>query len=70
MQIIGLYNWLIIGLYKPPNQKEECILKNLGGVLNNYLFKYKRIIFLGDFSLTTSIMNTLLISWRLLILKV
>ena len=67
---MGLYNWLIIGLYKSPNQKEECILKNLGRVLNDYLFKRKRIIFLGDFSLTTSIINTLLISWRLLILKV
>ena len=31
--------WLIIGLYKPPNQKEEYFLKNLGVVLNNYLSK-------------------------------
>ena len=45
--------WLIIGLYKPRNQKEEYFFKNLGVVLNNYLFKYKHIILLGDFNLTT-----------------
>ena len=46
--------WLIIGLYKPPNQKEDYFLKNLGIVLNNYLSKYEHIILLGDFNLTTS----------------
>ena len=46
--------WLVIGLYKPPNQKEEYIFKNLGVVLNNYLSKYEHIILLGDFNLTTS----------------
>ena len=46
--------WLVIGLYKPPNQKEEYCLKNLGVVLNNYLSKYEHIILLGDFNLTTS----------------
>ena len=46
--------WLVIGLYKPPNQKEEYFLKNLGVVLNNYLSKYEHIILLGDFNLTTS----------------
>ena len=40
--------WLLIGLYKPPNQKEEYFFKNLGVVLNNYLSKYKHIILLGD----------------------
>ena len=46
--------WLVIGLYEPPNQKEEYFLKNLGVVLNNYLSKYEHIIHIGDFNLTTS----------------
>ena len=46
--------WLITGLYKCPNQKEEYFLKNLGVVLNNYLSKYEHSILLGDFNLTTS----------------
>ena len=46
--------WLVIGLYKPPNQKEEYFFKNLGIVLNNYLSEYEHIILLGDFNLTTS----------------
>ena len=46
--------WLIIGLYKLPNQQEEYFFKNLGVVLNNYLSKYKYIILLGDFNLATS----------------
>ena len=46
--------WLVIGLYKPPNQKEEYFLKNLGVVLNNYLSKCKHSILLGDFNLATS----------------
>ena len=45
--------WLVIGLYKPPNQKEEYFLKN-PGVVNNYLSKYEHIILLRDFNLTTS----------------
>ena len=43
---------MIIGLYKPPNQKEEHFFKNLIVVLNNYLSKYENIILLGDFNLT------------------
>ena len=46
--------WLVIGLYKAPNQKEEYFLKNVGAVLNNYLSKYEHIILLGDLNLTTS----------------
>ena len=45
--------WLVIGLYKPPNQKEEYFKKNLGVVLNNYFSKYEHIL-LGDVNLTTS----------------
>ena len=46
--------WLIIGLYKLPNQKEEYFFKNLGIVLNNYLSKYEHTTLLGEFNLTTS----------------
>ena len=46
--------WLVFGLYKPPNQKEEYFLKNLSVVLNNYISEYEYIILLGDFNLTTS----------------
>ena len=46
--------WLIIGLYKPPSQKEEYFFKDVGVVLNNYLSKYEHIILLGDFNLTIS----------------
>ena len=45
--------WLVIGLYKPPNQKEEYLLKNTGVALNIYLSKYKHIL-LRDFNLATS----------------
>ena len=40
--------WLITGLYKPPNQKEEYFLKNLGVVLSNYLSKQELVTFLED----------------------
>ena len=30
--------WLVIGVYKFPNQTEEYFFKDLGVVLNNYLF--------------------------------
>ena len=39
----------MIGLCKPPNQKEEYFLKSFGVVLNNYLS-----ILLGGFNLTNS----------------
>ena len=45
--------WLVIGLYKPPNQKEEYFKKILGVVFNNYFSKYEHIL-LGDVNLTTS----------------
>ena len=35
--ILRTRKWLMIGLYKPPNQKEEYFLKNLDVLLNKYL---------------------------------
>ena len=49
--------WLVIELYKPPNQKEEYYLKNLSVALNNYLSEYEHIILLRDFNLSTSNKN-------------
>ena len=46
--------WLIIGLYRPLNQKNDIFKKNLGKVINNYLSKYELNILLGDFNLATS----------------
>ena len=46
--------WLIISLYKPPNQEEEFFEKKFGDFLNNYLSIYKHIIPFGDFNLATS----------------
>ena len=45
--------WLVIGLYKPPNQKEEYFLKNVFVVHDNYLSKCEHIILLEDFNLTS-----------------
>ena len=52
--ILRTWEWLIIGLYKPPNQKEEFFIKSLGVVVKTFLSKYEHIILLGDFNLTTS----------------
>ena len=46
--------WLVMGLYKPPNQKEEYFQKDLGVVLYNCLSKYEHITLLEDFDLRTS----------------
>ena len=43
-------NWLLIGLYKPPGQKEKGFLENLNSILNKYISKYENIILIGDFS--------------------
>ena len=31
--------WLLIGLYKPPGQKEKDFLENLNSILNKYISK-------------------------------
>ena len=43
-------NWTI----QTSKSKRIFLKKNLGVVLNNYIFKYEHIILLGDFNLTTS----------------
>ena len=42
--------WLLIGLYKPPGQKEKGFLENLNSILNNCISKYEYIILIGDFN--------------------
>ena len=50
--ILRTRKWLVIGLYKPPNQKEEYFFKSVFVVHDNYLSKCEHIL-LGDFNLTT-----------------
>ena len=40
--------WLLIGLYKPPGQKEKSFLEKLDSILNKYISKYENIILIGD----------------------
>ena len=42
--------WLLIGLYKPPGQKEKGSLENLNSILNKYISKYENIILIGYFN--------------------
>ena len=59
------WKWLLIGFYKPPNQKEEYFLRDLSVVLNNYLSTYEHIL-LGDFILSNTSKH-LAILWHCLI---
>ena len=43
-------NWLLIGLYKPPGQKEKGFLENLNSILNKYISKCENIVLIGDFN--------------------
>ena len=42
--------WLLIGLYKPPGQKEKGFLENLSSILNKYISKYENITLIGAFN--------------------
>ena len=42
--------WLLIGLYKPPGQKEKGFLENLNSILNKSISKYENIILISDFN--------------------
>ena len=44
------HKWLLIGLYKPPGQKEKGFLENLSSILNKYISKYQNFILIGDFN--------------------
>ena len=42
--------WLLIGLYKPPGQKEKGFLENLNSILNKFISKYENITLIGAFN--------------------
>ena len=42
--------WLLIGLYKPPGQKEKGFLENLYSILNKSISEYENIILISDFN--------------------
>ena len=52
--------WLVIGLYKPPNQNKTEFINFMNSALNEITPKYENIMLLGDFNMTpkdTSIQN-------------
>ena len=44
--------WLILGIYKTPNQKEAAFLQHLSCLLDFYNTAYENIIIIGDFNMT------------------
>ena len=47
-----LRKWLIVGLYKPPNQSNSLFLENMSKNLSRYLGSYENITLLRDFNMT------------------
>ena len=43
---------MIIGLYKPPNLKDDEFLSNLSDALNTFSISYNHITLIGDFNMT------------------
>ena len=43
--------WLLLGLYKPPNQKTSDFIQNLSLILDHFLKKYDKVRLIGDFNL-------------------
>ena len=52
--------WLLIGLYKPPGQKEKGFLENLNSILNKSISKYENIILISDFNSSVKNKNLLI----------
>ena len=49
---IRLRKWLLVGLYKPPNQNNSLFLEKMSKNLSIYLDSYENITLLGDFNMT------------------
>ena len=49
---LGKEKLLIIGLYKPPNLKDDEFLSNLSDALNTFSISYNHITLIGDFNMT------------------
>ena len=45
--------WLILGIYKAPNQKDAEFLQHLSWLLDFYNTTHENIIIIGDFNMTT-----------------
>ena len=43
--------WLLLGLYKPPNQKMSDFIPNLSSILDHFLKNYDNVTLIGDFNL-------------------
>ena len=52
--------WLLIGLHKPPGQKEKGFLENLNSILNKSISKYENIILISDFNSSVKNKNLLI----------
>ena len=55
---IRLRKWLIVGAYKPPDQRKTPFLESLSKNLSTYLETYENILMLGDFNMTPEDKNT------------
>ena len=49
---IPLRKWLIVGLHKPPCQKNSLFLEKMSKNLSKYLDSYENITLSGDFNMT------------------
>ena len=45
--------WLLLGLYKPPNQKTSDFIQNLSSILYLFLKDYDNVTLIGDFNLSS-----------------
>ena len=45
--------WLLLGLYKPPNQKTSDFIQNLSLILDLFLNKYDNVTLIADFNLSS-----------------
>ena len=45
--------WLLLGLYKPPNQKTSDFIQNLSLILDLFLKNYDNVTLIGDFNLSS-----------------
>ena len=45
--------WLLLGVYKSPNQNDTEFLNRIGAILDYYSQKYDNVTIIGDFNITT-----------------
>ena len=59
--------WVIIGIYHPPNMKDDYFIDHLSKTIDFYSTKYDRLVIMGDFNLepSTELIETLCNSYDL-----